>query len=68
MTTTYLLTLTLAHDDQVKPLPAPNFLGDFLGSLAVPLHRGLTLLFASLLVLLVGGNSNNSKVFGEQQS
>jgi len=68
LTTIYLLTLTLAHDDQVKPLPAPTFLATFWDLLPFLCACGLAPLFASLLVLLVGGNSNNSKVFGEQQS
>jgi len=65
-TTIYLLTLTLAHDDPVKPLPAPDILGNFMGVLNLPL--GLVLIFASPLVLLAEYNPSGSKLFGERQS
>jgi len=64
-TATYLLTLTLAYDDQVEPLPAPDILGDLLLFLRA---SSLALIFNSLLVLPVESNSNDSTVLGEQQS
>ena len=61
-TATYLLTLTLAYDDQVEPLPAPDVRGDLL----LFLRTGrLALIFTSLLFLPVEGNSNDSTVLGE---
>jgi len=39
-----------------------------LGDLLPFLRGGLGLIFTSRLVLLVGGNSNDSTVLGEQQS
>ena len=44
-TATYLLTLTLAYDDQVEPLPAPDILGEHRPScphfhfVPLPTHR-----------------------------
>jgi hypothetical protein len=35
----YLFTLTLAHDDQVEPLPAADVPGNFLGPRTLPLRR-----------------------------
>ena len=60
-----MLTLTLAHDDLVEPLPAPDILGDLLPFLRA---GGLALIFTSLPVLLVEDNSNDSTVLSEQQS
>jgi len=37
-TTTYFLTVNLTHDDQYKPLPAPDIFGDFQGPLTLPLR------------------------------
>jgi len=64
-TVTYLLTLTLAYDDQVEPIPAPDILGDLSLFLRA---SSLALNFNSLLVLPVEGNSNDSTVIGGQQS
>jgi len=63
-----LLTLTLAHDDQVEPPPAPDVPGDFLGPHTFPLGQRLRPHFTALFVLLVKGDSNDSKVLGKQQS
>ena len=56
---------TLAHDDQVEPLPAHDILGDLL-----PFLRAgrLTLISTSPHDLLVENNLYDSTVLGEQQS
>jgi hypothetical protein len=65
---TALLIITLAHGDQVEPLPAPNVPSDCLGLVPFLCAGGLALIFTALLVLLVEDHSNDSKLLGEQQS
>jgi hypothetical protein len=51
-----LLTLTLAHDDHVEPLPGPDVPGAFLGPRTFPLRWKCR------------DDSNDIKVLGKQQS
>jgi len=65
-TTTYVLNLTLGHDEQVEPLL--TFSATFWDLLPFLCACGLALIFTSLLVLLVEDSSNDSTVLGVQQS
>jgi hypothetical protein len=64
-----MLTLTLAHGDQIEPLPVPQRSPRLSGTSYPPSAQAVSSFsFTALLVLLTEVDSNDRKVLGEQES